>query len=44
MKHLNYLFNSPKNILFSIPGFAFPLVAFIACPTKYPSALSFPAL
>lgn len=40
----SYLFNSSKNILFSIWGFAFPLVSFMACPTKNPNALSFPAL
>ena len=39
-----YFFNSSKNILFSICGFAFPFVSFIACPTKNPNALSFPAL
>ena len=39
-----YLLSSSKNILLSICGLAFPFVAFIACPTKNPSALSFPAL
>ena len=39
-----YLFNSSKNSLFKSCGFAFPLVSFIAWPTKYPKALSFPAL
>ena len=39
-----YLFISSINILFNICGFALPFVAFIACPTKNPKALSFPAL
>ena len=40
----SYFFNSSKNNLFNICGFAFPFVSFIACPTKKPTALSFPAL
>ena len=39
-----YFFNSSKNISFNIFGFAFPLVCFMACPTKNPNALSFPPL
>lgn len=39
-----WLFISSTNILLSICGFAFPFVSFIACPTKYPIALSLPAL
>lgn len=44
LSYIQLLFNSSKNILFNICGFAFPLVSFMACPTKNPKALSFPAL
>ncbi len=39
-----YLFNSSNINLFNICGFPFPFISFIHCPTKNPSALSFPAL
>src|SRR5699024_7612198 len=41
----DYLLSSSSfSILFTIGGLACPLVAFITCPTKKPSALPFPPL
>ena len=36
--------NFSINILLTMPGFAFPWVAFIICPTRKPRAFFLPAL